>query len=188
MDNKEEITNPTDTEVSGEVDKRNPNYKLRSLVLVVGFLLLISYYLFSSPYRPQNVTLHFSSNDSLSVIASDLGKNNIVRYPFVFKSIVYVLSLDRHISAGDYLFKKDEKFGGVVWQVLRGNHGVEKIRVTFKEGATNDDIIKILADKIPSFRRDLFLSDKRTKEGYLFPDTYEIAKGASARSISQPPE
>jgi len=173
MDNKEEIITPTDIGVSAPVNKTNSNSKLiKSLILVIGFLLLISYYLFSSPYRAEDVTIHFSSNDSLSQISNDLGKNNIVRYPFVFKSFIYVLSLDKHISAGDYLFKKDEGFFGVFWQVLKGHHGVEKIRITFKEGMTTNDMVKILADKIPSFRKDLFLSDARVKEGYLFPDTY----------------
>ena len=31
---------------------------------------------------------------------------------------------------------------------------------------------KILSDKIPNFRKDLFLSNPKVKEGYLFPDTY----------------
>jgi UPF0755 protein len=30
----------------------------------------------------------------------------------------------------------------------------------------------ILADKLSVFRKDLFLSDERSKQGYLFPDTY----------------
>ena len=173
MENKEEIIKSTDAEVSTLVNKTNLNSKLlRNIILVAGFLLLISYYLFSSPYRAQNVTLHFSSSDSLSKISNDLEKNGIIRYPVVFKSFVYLLSLDRHISSGDYLFKKNEGFFGIFWQVSRGDHQVDKIRVTLKEGVTNDDIVNILADKIPSFRKDLFLSDVRVKEGYLFPDTY----------------
>jgi UPF0755 protein len=46
--------------------------------------------------------------------------------------------------------------------------------VTIKEGMDNEDIGKLLADKLPSFRKDLFVASTYNKQGYLFPDTYYL--------------
>jgi len=92
----------------------------------------------------------------------------------MLRVFVFIFSGDKHISSGDYLFKKGKSVLSVAWQLARGIHGVEPIKITFKEGITKADMAKLLAEKIPSFRKDLFLSDKRSKEGYLFPDTYFI--------------
>ncbi len=162
-----------ETKVEILKEEKTPRYNfLLNAVLIIGLVVVGSYYLFGSPVRSKDATLHFKNSDSLSTISKELEKNNIIRHPFVFKGIIYTLSLDRHIPAGDYLFKKDESFYRVILQVLRGEHGVEPIRITIKEGMTNEDITKLLADKISGFRKDLFVSDPKVKQGYLFPDTY----------------
>ena len=113
-----------------------------------------------------------SSSSSLTKIAEDLENRKVVRYPFILKMIVSIIYSDHTISSGDYLFKKGENVVGVAIQLGRGKHYVDKIKVTLKEGLTNEQIADIFASKISSFRRDLFLSDERSKQGYLFPDTY----------------
>ena len=164
-----EVSDPLDDKVK---EKKSKNKLLLNTILIIGFLVIISYYLFFAPVSNKDVTIHISSNDSLSKISSVLKEKDVIRHPFIFKSIVYVLSSDKKISRGDYLFKKSTNVFGIVWQIVRGIHGVEKIKVTFIEGCTNEQMAKLLAEKIPSFRRDLFVSDIRSRQGYLFPDTY----------------
>lgn len=153
-------------------EKKHKSNLILNIILGFSFFLIISYYLFSAPIANKDVTMHISPNDSLTKISSLLKEKNVIRHPFLFKSIISVSSLDKNISRGDYLFKKDTNLFSVIFQILKGRHGVEKIKVTFIEGYTNEQMAKLLAEKIPSFRRDLFMSDKRTKQGYLFPDTY----------------
>lgn len=145
---------------------------LLNIVLGFSFLLIISYYLFSSPSLNKDKTIHIAPSDSLSKISNKLKSDNVVRSSVSLKIFVYIFSGDRHIPKGDYLFKKGKSVISIAWQLSRGRHGVEPIRITFKEGFTKDDMAKLLAEKISSFRKDLFLSDERSKEGYLFPDTY----------------
>lgn len=157
-------------EIKKEENSRH-NLALK-IILGICFLLVFLYYLFSSPSRDKDVILHFSSNDSLSKISSKLESENVIRFPFLFKTIVRVTLLDRKIYSGDYLFKKNENLFSVTLQVLKGRHDVDKIKVTLPEGMDREDMAKLFAQKIPNFNRDLFLNDKRSKEGYLFPDTY----------------
>ncbi|MFA6999728.1 MAG: endolytic transglycosylase MltG [Candidatus Paceibacterota bacterium] len=63
-------------------------------------------------------------------------------------------------------------FSFILWPVIKGDHKIDQIKITFIEGSTNEDIIKLLSDKIPNFNKDAFLNDPRSKQGYLFPDTY----------------
>lgn len=156
-----------------DVDNQKPKSKLiLNIILIISFLLISSYYLFSAPKKEKDVVIHISKNDSLLKISNDLGEKDIIRYPFLLRASVKLLSLDRGVKRGDYLFKKNENLFGVTWQIVKGKHNVSQIKVTLKEGFTNKEIADVLADKIPSFRKDLFLSDIRSKEGYLFPDTY----------------
>jgi len=157
-----------------EIKKEN-NSKLHlilNIILGVCFIAIISYYFFFAPTRANDVVLHISQNESLTSISKELESKGIVRHSFVLKFAVSLLSSDRNIKTGDYLFKKDKSLLSVAWQISRGNHGVEKIKVTLTEGMTNEDMADILSKKITTFRKDLFLSDPRSKQGYLFPDTY----------------
>lgn len=153
------------------IEKTKSNLIL-NIILSVCFLSIIFYYGISAPSKEKDVIIHISSSDSLSKISSDLEVRKVIKSKLSLKILVYILSGDKHIPRGDYLFKKDENLFSVSWHLSRGIHGVEPIRVTFKEGFTKENMASLLADKIPSFRKDLFLSDSRSREGYLFPDTY----------------
>ncbi len=145
------------------------NWMLGIFLLIIVFII---YYLFGVPYRLNEVTIHVTSSESLAKISNELKEKEVIRYPFIFKALVSTFSGDKYIPSGDYLFKKNESLLGVSWQISRGRHGVAPIRVTLREGITNKEMAQLIANKIPSFDKDLFLNDERSKEGYLFPDTY----------------
>lgn len=63
-------------------------------------------------------------------------------------------------------------FSFILWPMVKGSHNAEQIKITFIEGSTNEDIVKLLSDRISNFNKDAFLNDPRSKQGYLFPDTY----------------
>jgi len=155
-----------------KTEKNSKSNLVLNIILGVCFLLIFSCYLFGAPTREKDLITHISSSDSLTKISNDLKNKKVVRYSYISKILVYIFSGDKLVPSGDYLFKKGENVFSVSWQLSRGKHGVEPIRVTFKEGISREDMANLLADKIPSFRKDLFLSDERSKDGYLFPDTY----------------
>ena len=153
-------------------EKKFKSYFVLDIILGIGVIFILGNYLFASPIRGRDVIIHVSSNDSLDKISNTLKVNNVIKFPFILKTCVYLLSGDKNIHSGDYLFIKNESVFSVAMQIAKGKHNVSPVKITFKEGSTNEDIAKLLGSKISSFRRDLFLSDKRSKQGYLFPDTY----------------
>jgi UPF0755 protein len=120
----------------------------------------------------QVVAIHVAHNESLDEIANELENKKIIKRAFVLKLLVELLGASHKVPRGDYVFKESMNTLSVAWMLARGQHNIDPIKITFKEGITNEEMATILASKLQSFRRDLFLSDPKSKQGYLFPDTY----------------
>ena len=148
------------------------NNLILNLILVILCFFIIFYYLLSNPLNKKNVTIHIGPNESLSSVASELKDKNAIRQAFILKIFINIFSSDKRIPKGDYFFTKDLDVWNIAWNLARGDHNVSTIKVTFPEGSTNEQMSNILANLMPNFRRDLFLSSIKSKQGYLFPDTY----------------
>ncbi|MFA6386320.1 MAG: endolytic transglycosylase MltG [Candidatus Paceibacterota bacterium] len=156
------------------IDTIKPKNKILNIQILSIFIIiaLIIFYLLSAPFKNNDVLIHISIGQPLRSISSELIKNQAIRSDLTLKVFIKLIGTKKGIISGDYLIKKNSPVWIVAWQISRGHHNVLPIKVTLKEGITEKDMAKILADKIPNFNTDLFLSDPRSKEGYLFPDTY----------------
>lgn len=149
-----------------------------NIFFILAFLGVFLYYVLSAPITSQSIAnrqgtlIHVSSNQSLSSIAKELEEKDVVRQATALKVFVKLFKFGHPIVKGDYLFKERIPVWRVAWMLARGKHGIDPVRITIKEGSTNRDIVNILASKMQVFRIDLFESDERAKQGYLFPDTY----------------
>lgn len=163
---------------SPEMAKPFRPYKILNIFFVFCFVVIAFYYLLSAPsvnrsfLNGQNITIHISANQSLGSIASELEAKKVIRQAFVLKVLVVLFQASHTIPKGDYLFTQSAPAYKVAWDLARGHHNIDPVKVTFKEGITNDEMATLLSTKLISFRRDLFMSDARARQGYLFPDTY----------------
>ena len=161
-----------------EIVKPFRPYRILNIFFSLCFVVIISYYLLSAPpvnrsyLNGEDITIHISPNQSLSSIASELEIKNVVRHALVLKSLVILFQASHSVKKGDYLFDKSIPAYKVAWMLARGKHNIDPMKVTFKEGMTNEDMATLLGSKLTKFRRDLFLSNIKSKQGYLFPDTY----------------
>jgi len=157
-----------------ELEKRNKKIRLKLFIytIIVLSFLILSYFFLLAPISQEDKTIHISPNDSLVKISKELKDKNIIRSPFLLKSFIFIFLGDKNIKSGDYLFKKKSNIISVALQISNSRHGVLPIKIRFIEGITNEEIIQILEKNLSSFNKDLFLKDERTKQGYLFPDTY----------------
>lgn len=146
--------------------------RLLQSVYIFLLLILIFYFLIDAPKREKDTIIHISKNDNISSVSNILKNENIIKSRIAFKVLIILFNQDKNISTGDYLFKKDINIFSVVWQISSSKHYVSPIKITLKEGLTKEQMANVLVDKVSSFRKDLFLKDERSKEGYLFPDTY----------------
>jgi len=154
-----------------EKNKKRNNWIL-NIILIIGFLGLFVYYFLFAPFGNKDVIIHVASGQSTDSVISELENKNAIRNDFTLKVFIKLLKKGKGIISGDYLIKKSSPVWVVAWQLGRGHHNIEPIKITIREGLTNDEIATIFADKIASFRKDLFLADTQEKQGYLFPDTY----------------
>lgn len=174
-----------------ETPKPNFFHTHKVLYLILG-LLLLGIWGYSSMSAPTNnrsranrqpTVIHVAAGESLSSVAKELENRNIVKHGFILKLFITILNLDRQVEKGDYLFNENMPVWSVAWMLARSDHRVDPIKITFKEGITNNEMADILSEKLATFRKDLFLSDERAREGYLYPDTYFFFNYTTASEI-----
>lgn len=126
-----------------------------------------------------------------------LKQNSLVRSSLGFTLYCRWKGLDGQIKAGEYLLSNGLSTPDILRELVDGRLAVQTF--TVPEGFTSAQIADLLAsmgladrerffeaaaggDFPYSFLRDL-PKDRRRLEGYLFPDTYQVARGSSEASI-----
>lgn len=159
------------------IQQSNTNKKIikrlaKNLPLIIIFLCLVIYYTMFAPLANKDVIIHVSPGQSINSISEKLKDERAIRSEFILKSFVKILKSGKGVITGDYLIGKSTPVWKVAWQIGRGHHNLNPIKITIPEGLSNEEIASLLADKLAGFRKDLFLSGVDGKQGYLFPDTY----------------
>lgn len=148
--------------------------KYKKLVIRISFLLpfLLIYFIFTAPLNSKDVLIHVSSGQTVFSLANDLRDKNVIRYPYIFRGFVKILKKGKGIIAGDYFIKKSSPVWRVAWQLGRGYYNIDSIKITIREGLTNEEIANVIDGKLVNFSKEEFLRLTIDKQGYLFPDTY----------------
>lgn len=160
-----------DSNETGQINKKSRN-KILNIFLLFGVAIVISYYLFSAPIANRDVDIHIHSGQSINSVTVELKEKGSIRNIFVLKSFISLLKSGNGIVSGDYKIYNQSPVWIVAWQIARGHHNVPTVRVTVREGLSNNEIASLFAENLSGFRKDLFLSSVNDKQGYLFPDTY----------------
>jgi UPF0755 protein len=132
-------------------------------------------------------------------IATRLRSEDLIRQPALFTLLSRLRGLDDKLQAGHYILSPTMTMSEIL--VALQSSQVEEVQFTVPEGLRLEEIAAIVASTeavsadaflrvardSASFRDQYFLlSDlpsDASLEGYLFPDTYRIARGASAEEI-----
>ena len=138
-----------------------------------------------STFRDQGVTMTIASGESLKSVGTKLQNANIIRSRVLFSSLVTFLGGERSISPGDYVFKNGESLFAIAQQVALGQHGIDQIKITIPEGETNREVADTIAKKLTQFDTKTFLTISKSKEGYLFPETYFVYPAVTPQELSQ---
>ena len=192
---------PSPSSAAGGKGKRRSRSK--TLLVFLGVFLwipvmmgLVFYYLWASvPYRgyPGSRLVLVIPHDSAQSILRILERRGVIR-PGPFSRVYLRLTgRGRGLKAGEYLFEEPMTAPKVLEKLLRGDILYHK--VTIPEGLRSAEIFA-------TFRREGFGSDEEFHdafqdvspiveidpeatdlEGYLYPDTYHLAKGTNAREV-----
>lgn len=181
---------------------RWPMRLLLTLLLLGGWSVLIYFYAdhtLESPQREKAIVLEIPHGASSTEIGQLLEKNGLIRSDRFFNIYVRVTGATNALQAGVYEIPPDKNLEGILQIMASGKQNT--FRVTIPEGFT----VKQIADRLSEhgidqdqfleavdnesfdyeFIKELDNNDKRLYrlEGYLFPSTYEIRKGASPEEI-----
>ncbi len=157
------------------------------MLFCIGLLVGIIVWIFIISLPPK----HFKPGTMITVysgmtireLASVAQNNQLIRSSLWFRVIMSSRWKGKPIVTGDYLLEKPEHVFSIARRFVRGSYGNSRIKITFPEGITRYEMADILSQKIPEFRRDVFLQETVSQEGYLFPDTYYFFRTQSVDQI-----
>lgn len=162
-----------------------------SSLLVVGFFL--SFLWLPFPGWRETVEVKIERGEPVASIASELKEKGVIPNERLFILWARLLSVERKIHWGRYLFELPQSPREVLDQMLLGTGAFR--RITVPEGLTVREIATLLEDAAIA-RKDRFLAEARDPrllarlgledqgiEGYLFPDTYYFTPHTTAREI-----
>ncbi|MDE0403745.1 MAG: endolytic transglycosylase MltG [Nitrospira sp.] len=165
----------------------------KSLLIVFGVLILVAGCGFAvlSQLQPvgnasQVVVLDITEGSSLSDVAKQLHRQELIKSDWAFVWMGRLSGSDRKIIPGEYEFHGGMTPSTILEKIIRGE--VLQYTVTIPEGFAMSQIADLLHERRladrdaflrcandPAFIRTLLLSVD-TLEGYLFPDTYRFAR------------
>lgn len=161
------------------------------IVLILAPVVLLKYYNFLltpvAVSSQENQIFVVKPGQGLNQIAQNLAEDKIVRNAFAFRLLATQMGIAKNIQAGDYRFSPGQSSAEIAKTLT---HGAIDLWITFPEGLRVEEQAQKISDKINTaendkaqFGKDQYI--KLAKEGYMFPDTYLIAKDAGAVDVAQ---
>lgn len=169
-------------------------YGFGSFAIVCFSCILIGGYYLSSPSTSEDVvSVTIVPGSNTTTIAKRLASENLIRSPFVFKLAVRYQGIGRQLRAGKYKLSRDMRLTQILDELQKGQ--IEYQTFTVPESLTATAIAELWeknglgtaeefqnAIEIPILLQK-YIPDGVSAEGYLFPNTYKFAKGASAETV-----
>ncbi len=113
----------------------------------------------------------------LNAIINKLEQEKFIRNKVVFFMIVKQMGIEKLIQAGNFRLSQSMNAREIATKLTQGS---EDQWVTVIEGLRKEEIAKVFAQEINIDEAEF---NALAKEGYLFPDTYLIPKGADAQKV-----
>jgi UPF0755 protein len=166
------------------------------LVLFAGGAGWILYQRFDRPYQGYEAAEQFvelNPGDGTQVIGRKLVEAGVVRDRVTFRLATWLTGTARRLKAGEYRFDRPMTASEVVGLIARGEAYLRSI--TFPEGLTIREMAAIYQSRgfgpahqfVDAAANTALVADldpsARTLEGYLFPETYRLARRAGAPEL-----
>ncbi|MBX7148580.1 endolytic transglycosylase MltG [bacterium] len=166
---------------------------LFSLILASGFVFYI-YQKGNSYKNPQTITVYFQKGSSLKSIAQELEQNHIIYHRYHFEVMARLTHQDRKLKYGEYEFEEGFTQNQIIEKMAKGL--TKKYPLTIPEGYNLKDIAAVVAKSEVLQNKENFLALTQNTdlikklnipinnlEGYIFPDTYNIARETTSADL-----
>ena len=119
-------------------------------------------------------TFIIKSGEPLDTITKNLDSNGLIRNKIVFYLVVKKLGLEKKIQAGEFKISENMNAEQVANNLT---HGSIDTSITLIEGMRKEEMAQIISKTLDIPEIEIM---SKAKEGYIFPDTYQVPKNASS--------
>ena len=177
---------------------------MRKLLYFIFFIVLVAvtgfgYFGYSWWTRP------IASTGESTIVAVDKGEPFVrvaeklqqvygLEYPEVLARYAQYTGLDKQVKAGEYLLPEGLSPQGLLTELVKGQ--VRLVSVSYPEGFNIYQVQEVLEKAFPHINKQEWKAafnnperlaelsvEGKNLEGYLFPDTYKIRRGAQANEV-----
>lgn len=165
---------------------KRKNYLAVFLGLIFILASVFYYLVFTPPASSfQNKFFLIEKNQTAEEISRNLAKEDILKYPLVFKALVWWKGKEKKIRAGKYIFEKPSSVLKTLNIILAGPI-IETKKIIFPEGLNLKQIGELFEKQDFFLKEDWLRAAKNpNREGYLFPDTYFLDKNITPAEAIQ---
>ncbi len=179
-----------------QTSKKINKIKKNFIYFVPLFLILyLLFYAFTpqSYIKNQTALFRIKKGYSLKMVSFKLYSRHIVSNPYLFYFIGFITGYSRYIESGTYYVSLNESPASIYYKFVNGKIATAKITVV--PGMNIFQIAMLLNRKHivkefkfikASFNENVLLSigiDKKSAEGYLYPDTYIFKINSTPKNI-----
>ena len=155
----------------------------KSLITILLFCLFIfisvqGFYFSKNPQGQEEFFL-VKKGDSVFQIGQNLEQRGFIKNKYLFNLYVLASGKQSKLQAGEYVLSSSMSISKISQKLISGN--IAKEIITILEGWNLRDIGWYFENKGMFQAEELY--EMTELEGYLFPDTYEINRGASLEEI-----
>ncbi len=161
------------------------------LIIVVSFSSVFSDINGRNGGIEKEITIE--KGESFSSVVDKLKENGIIRHKLLFKYYAMAKGIDVNLKAGAHILNEAMGYKKTGEELKNGNLGGNTVILTIPEGFEIKDIAKEInnvfgiseEEFLIAAKNDFGIENERENplEGYLFPDSYEFYKDASAEDI-----
>ena len=146
--------------------------------------------------KGEPVLVRIKTGTPAKIIAEDLEKQNLIKNALVFRVATKLQGLDNSLQAGEYSISPAMPIQQMLIMMSQGQTAYQQF--TVPEGYTVDQIAELLAEKqlanptkfkalAKNFAPFPYMTanpnTKYSVEGFMFPDTYRLARGTSEEEL-----
>ena len=172
------------------------------IVLLLGSMGFLSWWSWATqPYSPtgKNEKITIAQGTTAAQLAEELQQRHLIRSAWVFRYLARSLQSDFRLYVGDYQLAPTMPPSEMIKRLIVGSIALDTIRLTIPEGYTTGQIIELLVQKGIGSKEEFtkvvtddefpypFLKDApkgiHRLEGYLFPNTYDIAVKTTPHAV-----
>lgn len=175
-----------------------------ALLAVVAYVGMSVWFMLLQPHARvpagRSVSVSIPEGSGTTAIGRALAEKGVVANALAFRLATRLSGADGHLRAGVYRLETGSSYSDVI-AALRKGPDTDIVVVTIPEGFVIDQIAERFAKQAGVSKSDLLRLAKRgaaqfssahpylkdaydgSLEGYLFPKTYEVKRGASASDV-----